>query len=121
MKLQLVVKFNSAFQFPGSSMVEHSAVNRRVASSNLARGAIPFNEFQISLCTKMVQLSVNCPCCHLLAGTFFLGKTITLSAVAVLRYVWIASDVTTQSSLLQLPRRSMLQALGDGGGTVEEA
>jgi hypothetical protein len=25
---------------PGSSMVEHSAVNRRVASSNLARGAI---------------------------------------------------------------------------------
>ena len=26
--------------FPGSSMVEHSAVNRRVASSNLARGAI---------------------------------------------------------------------------------
>src|SRR5882762_4005011 len=28
-----------AVQFPGSSMVEHSAVNRRVASSNLARGA----------------------------------------------------------------------------------
>ena len=27
-------------RFPGSSMVEHSAVNRRVASSNLARGAI---------------------------------------------------------------------------------
>ena len=26
-------------RFPGSSMVEHSAVNRRVASSNLARGA----------------------------------------------------------------------------------
>src|SRR6266576_2320649 len=26
---------------PGSSMVEHSAVNRRVASSNLARGAKP--------------------------------------------------------------------------------
>ena len=29
-------------RFPGSSMVEHSAVNRRVASSNLARGAKPF-------------------------------------------------------------------------------
>src|SRR3981189_3471020 len=28
-----------AVQFPGSSTVEHSAVNRRVASSNLARGA----------------------------------------------------------------------------------
>ena len=28
--------------FPGSSTVEHSAVNRRVASSNLARGAIFF-------------------------------------------------------------------------------
>src|SRR5215467_1864017 len=26
-------------EFPGSSTVEHSAVNRRVASSNLARGA----------------------------------------------------------------------------------
>jgi hypothetical protein len=26
--------------FPGSSTAEHSAVNRRVASSNLARGAI---------------------------------------------------------------------------------
>jgi DNA-binding response OmpR family regulator len=29
--------------FPGSSMVEHSAVNRRVASSNLARGAKHFH------------------------------------------------------------------------------
>src|SRR6266403_4792747 len=28
-----------AVRFPGSSTVEHSAVNRRVASSNLARGA----------------------------------------------------------------------------------
>ena len=33
-------------QFPGSSTVEHSAVNRRVASSNLARGAILPPEFQ---------------------------------------------------------------------------
>jgi hypothetical protein len=34
---------------PGSSMVEHSAVNRRVASSNLARGAkfsFSFNHLQ---------------------------------------------------------------------------
>ena len=30
------------FPLPGSSMVEHSAVNRRVASSNLARGANSF-------------------------------------------------------------------------------
>ncbi len=30
-------------RFPGSSMVEHSAVNRRVASSNLARGANLFS------------------------------------------------------------------------------
>ena len=29
----------SVARFPGSSTVEHSAVNRRVASSNLARGA----------------------------------------------------------------------------------
>jgi hypothetical protein len=31
------------FLLPGSSMVEHSAVNRRVASSNLARGASSFS------------------------------------------------------------------------------
>ena len=31
-------------RFPGSSTVEHSAVNRRVASSNLARGAKLFNQ-----------------------------------------------------------------------------
>ena len=31
-------------QIPGSSTVEHSAVNRRVASSNLARGANLFNQ-----------------------------------------------------------------------------
>jgi hypothetical protein len=31
------------FPLPGSSMVEHSAVNRRVASSNLARGANSFS------------------------------------------------------------------------------
>ncbi len=36
-----VVKSKSCqARFPGSSTVEHSAVNRRVASSNLARGAI---------------------------------------------------------------------------------
>jgi hypothetical protein len=35
-----VVESKLLAQFPGSSTVEHSAVNRRVASSNLARGAI---------------------------------------------------------------------------------
>ena len=35
-----ILEWDSLPQFPGSSMVEHSAVNRRVASSNLARGAI---------------------------------------------------------------------------------
>jgi hypothetical protein len=37
-------------QVPGSSTVEHSAVNRRVASSNLARGAKLFN--QLGSCGK---------------------------------------------------------------------
>ena len=37
--LQLRRKHQKMGVFPGSSMVEHSAVNRRVASSNLARGA----------------------------------------------------------------------------------
>jgi hypothetical protein len=35
-------------RFPGSSMVEHSAVNRRVASSNLARGANYFSQAKIA-------------------------------------------------------------------------
>ena len=54
---------------PGSSMVEHSAVNRRVASSNLARGANlsnwVFNHLekvnQRHDCTEIVQLSEFCP------------------------------------------------------------
>src|SRR5258708_26552469 len=33
------IRMGGATEFPGSSTVEHSAVNRRVASSNLARGA----------------------------------------------------------------------------------
>ena len=37
--LQLPRKHQKMETIPGSSMVEHSAVNRRVASSNLARGA----------------------------------------------------------------------------------
>jgi hypothetical protein len=40
--LQKPCKRSTINVFPGSSMVEHSAVNRRVASSNLARGASPF-------------------------------------------------------------------------------
>jgi hypothetical protein len=39
-----VVESKLLSQFPGSSTVEHSAVNRRVASSNLARGAKLFNQ-----------------------------------------------------------------------------
>jgi hypothetical protein len=37
--LQPPHKHQKMGMIPGSSMVEHSAVNRRVASSNLARGA----------------------------------------------------------------------------------
>ena len=37
-------------RFPGSSMVEHSAVNRRVASSNLARGANLKSRSLLDLC-----------------------------------------------------------------------
>jgi hypothetical protein len=42
---------------PGSSTVEHSAVNRRVASSNLARGAnfsFFFNQLQTAIFTSSV-------------------------------------------------------------------
>jgi hypothetical protein len=38
--LKLPVKQSKITTFPGSSMVERSAVNRNVGSSNLPRGAI---------------------------------------------------------------------------------
>ena len=37
--LKRQLNYQKMGMIPGSSMVEHSAVNRRVASSNLARGA----------------------------------------------------------------------------------
>ena len=40
-------------RLPGSSMVEHSAVNRRVASSNLARGANLLLIFQTITATSI--------------------------------------------------------------------
>src|SRR5882724_2958347 len=46
-------------RFPGSSMVEHSAVNRRVASSNLARGA-NFSFFLNYLQTAIFSSSSFC-------------------------------------------------------------
>ena len=76
--------------FPGSSMVEHSAVNRRVASSNLARGAILFNCIVNHLekirgvldCIIKVQLSGSCPSSHWhshFAAAFFpAGNGVTL-------------------------------------------
>jgi hypothetical protein len=39
--LKMALNYHKIDGFPGSSTVEHSAVNRRVASSNLARGAKP--------------------------------------------------------------------------------
>src|SRR5882724_6406103 len=43
-------KYHKIEMFPGSSTVEHSAVNRRVASSNLARGANLKSRSQLDLC-----------------------------------------------------------------------
>src|SRR5438445_6995022 len=48
---------------PGSSMVEHSAVNRRVASSNLARGA-KFSFFLNYLQTAIFPNYLFEPNCH---------------------------------------------------------
>ena len=51
----------SAFLFPGSSTVEHSAVNRRVASSNLARGANSlFMQRVASIFRKLCALAMKC-------------------------------------------------------------
>jgi hypothetical protein len=49
----ITMKKNSVARFPGSSMVEHSAVNRRVASSNLARGAKLLLNFQMLTTTSV--------------------------------------------------------------------
>jgi hypothetical protein len=54
-QLQTRPNFVRLEKFPGSSMVEHSAVNRRVASSNLARGAnfsFFFNQLQTATFTS---------------------------------------------------------------------
>jgi hypothetical protein len=48
-RLKTPLDYLKMYPFPGSSTVEHSAVNRRVASSNLARGAtlpLLFNGFE---------------------------------------------------------------------------
>src|SRR6266566_3348674 len=47
--------------FPGSSTVEHSAVNRRVASSNLARGAkFSFSFSQLQNVILTIHLWKSC-------------------------------------------------------------
>jgi len=51
--LQKPCKRSTINVFPGSSMVEHSAVNRRVASSNLARGANLLLNFQMLTVTSV--------------------------------------------------------------------
>src|SRR5271169_2798778 len=47
--------------FPGSSTVEHSAVNRRVASSNLARGANSSRNLQMEIKRSGSQPSTKGP------------------------------------------------------------
>src|SRR5437667_7586525 len=49
-----------ASQFPGSSTVEHSAVNRRVASSNLARGAKILLYQAITEFGQSIRLATEC-------------------------------------------------------------
>jgi hypothetical protein len=53
-RLQPPRKHQKMETIPGSSMVEHSAVNRRVASSNLARGA---NLFSLNQLKSVVEHS----------------------------------------------------------------
>ena len=60
---------NRVARFPGSSTVEHSAVNRRVASSNLARGAnfLLENKWLAEVLKSVIaafwcRVSVKCPC-----------------------------------------------------------
>jgi hypothetical protein len=93
----ITMKKNSVGRFPGSSMVEHSAVNRRVASSNLARGAklsscLVNHLRRIRLrrdCIIKVQLSEFCPSSHweghFAAALFRAGNVATLCFGAAIR------------------------------------
>jgi hypothetical protein len=56
-------------RFPGSSTVEHSAVNRRVASSNLARGANSKSRSQSDLCCLWSFASTHWHCGRLRRGS----------------------------------------------------
>ena len=70
-----------------------TAVNRRVASSNLARGAklssLVFNHLEkIDLrhdCTRKVQLSEFCPSSHFAAVFFRAGNVVTLCCFGAVR------------------------------------
>ena len=70
-------KFNVCLPFPGSSMVERSAVNRNVGSSNLPRGAnlsscLTNHLRKISVgpnCLRKVQMSEFCPSSHFTADS----------------------------------------------------
>src|SRR5260370_29796415 len=56
-RLKMLRDYHKIGMFPGSSTVEHSAVNRRVASSNLARGANLI--FAINKLPRWVEQSVR--------------------------------------------------------------
>ena len=71
--------------FPGSSTVEHSAVNRRVASSNLARGANLSSVFQLranSDGVKNAPTKCICPKCD---GSGHIGYAVLTNAPNILR------------------------------------
>jgi hypothetical protein len=58
-------------------------------------------------CTRMVRVSVNCPCSHFLATALFLGNTATICDGAALRYVcvcYIAFLKSSSFTMLYLPK-----------------
>ena len=61
-RLKMSRNYHKIEVFPGSSMVEHSAVNRRVASSNLARGAT----FRISQSRKTSDKNRSLYACEIM-------------------------------------------------------
>ena len=85
-------------RFPGSSMVERSAVNRNVAGSSPALGANLFNHFQKLGCPEIVQLSVKCPCSHFLPAVFRVRNLVRFFAGSVLRYASFSSIAFRRSS-----------------------
>jgi hypothetical protein len=75
--------------FPGSSMVERSAVNRNVAGSSPARGAnlssLGFNHLEKISPRLIASEKCSCPSSHFAAAFFRAGNVVALCCFGAVR------------------------------------